>query len=113
VEWLARKSVPFVLVFTKTDKLSATTVQANIAAFMERISAWFEKPPATFTCSATLGRGRQELLGVIEETMTAIEAQSENSTLDADIAPESLTESSRKLTGRENRKKRPDLARPW
>ena len=45
VEWLVRHAVPFVFVFTKTDKVSAVTAQANIAAFADRISAWFEKPP--------------------------------------------------------------------
>jgi GTP-binding protein len=44
VEWLARHAVPFVFVFTKTDKVSAVTAQTNIAAFTDRISAWFEKP---------------------------------------------------------------------
>src|SRR6266446_6307519 len=43
VEWLVRRDVPFVLVFTKTDKVSAVTVQRNIATFTDRISAWFEK----------------------------------------------------------------------
>src|SRR5438045_1492220 len=51
VEWLVRHAVPFVLVFTKTDKVPAAAVQTNIAAFTERISAWFEKFPAVFTCS--------------------------------------------------------------
>src|SRR5947207_5640785 len=67
VEWLVRHAVPFVLVFTKTDKVSAATVQTNIATFTERISAWFEKLPAVFTCSAETGEGRQELLAIIEE----------------------------------------------
>jgi GTP-binding protein len=67
VEWLARNAVPFVLVFTKTDKVTPATVQANIAAFTARISGWFEKLPAIFTCSATAKQGRQELLGVIDE----------------------------------------------
>ena len=73
VEWLARNSVPFVLVFTKTDKVTPATVQANIAAFTDRISGWFEKLPAIFTCSAMAKQGREELLGVIDEAMTAIE----------------------------------------
>src|SRR5208282_2161616 len=64
VEWLVRRAVPFVLVFAKTDKVSAATVQTNIAAFTDRVSAWFEKLPAVFTCSAETGQGRQELLGV-------------------------------------------------
>src|SRR5437588_328528 len=40
VEWLVRHAVPFVLVFTKTDKVSPDTAQTNIAAFTDRISAW-------------------------------------------------------------------------
>ena len=71
-----RHSVPFVLVFTKTDKAPAATVQTNIAALMDRVSGWFEKLPAVFTCSAETGQGRQELLGVIEEQVTAIDAES-------------------------------------
>jgi GTP-binding protein len=107
VEWLARNAVPFVLVFTKTDKVRPATVQANIAAFTEHISAWFEQLPAIFTCSATTGQGRQELLGVIGEAMTAIEAESKQ----AEVSPEDSSGSSRKA--RETRKKRPDLSRPW
>ncbi len=109
VEWLVRRAVPFVCVFTKTDKVSAVTAQANIAAFADRIAAWFEKPPAVFTCSAATGQGRQALLGVIDEQMTAIGT--------ASIRPAAPAESSPDLSLqariRENRKRRPDLNRPW
>ena len=77
VEWLARNAVPFVLVFTKTDKEKPATVSANIAAFTARIAGWFEQPPASYTCSATLGQGRSELLGVIGATLDAIPAEPE------------------------------------
>src|SRR5438105_4886034 len=43
VEWLTRNSIPFVLVFTKTDRGTPETVQANIAAFKAAIAGWFEK----------------------------------------------------------------------
>src|SRR5580698_3848103 len=88
VEWLAGNAVPFVLVFTKTDKETPATVQANMAAFMENISKWFEQPPAVFTCSATREQGRPELLGVIDEMLSAIEAESKLKTIEA--VPESL-----------------------
>jgi GTP-binding protein len=106
VEWLVRHAVPFVLVFTKTDKVSAAVTQTNIAAFTDRIAAWFEKFPAVFTCSAETGCGRQELLGVIDEQMTAISAASRRAPVNAEsLSPQ---------TGvRENRKRRPDLNRPW
>jgi GTP-binding protein len=113
VAWLARNSVPFVLVFTKTDKVTLATVQANIAAFTARISGWFEKLPAIFTCSAMAKHGREELLGVIDEAMTAIEAESGQAPQDAAIPPEDLATTGRKVSTQDARKRRPDLARPW
>jgi GTP-binding protein len=106
VEWLVRHAVPFVLVFTKTDKVSAATVQTNVAAFTDRISTWFEKLPAGFTCSAETGRGRHELLGVIDEQMTAINIAS-------GLAPAQTEDQRPQTRVRENRKRRPDLNRPW
>jgi GTP-binding protein len=109
VEWLTRNGVPFVLVFTKTDKVAPAAAQANIAAFMDHISAWFEKPPATFTCSAETGQGRRELLGVIEEAMNAIKAGPDEATTSSEDSP-AIDINAR---ARENRKRRPDLHRPW
>ena len=109
VEWLVRQAVPFILVFTKTDKVSAVTVQTNIAAFTDRISAWFEKPPAVFTCSAVTRQGRQELLEVIDEAMTAINAAS----IQARVATESSPSLNPQARLRQKQKRRPDLNRPW
>jgi GTP-binding protein len=109
VEWLVRHAVPFVFVFTKTDKVSAVMAQANIAAFTDRISAWFEKLPAVFTCSAMTRQGRPELLGVIDDEMTAINTSANR----APVAPGSSPNLSLKARVRENRKRRPDLNRPW
>jgi GTP-binding protein len=104
VGWLVRKAVPFVLVFTKIDRVPAATAQTNIAAFVDRIAVWFEKPPAVFTCSATTRQGRQELLGVIDEAMTAINTAS---------IPAQTPAGSPQPRVRENQKRRPDLNRPW
>lgn len=77
VEWLARNAVPFVLVFTKTDRGTPETVSANITAFTARIAGWFEKLPEIFRCSATTAQGRGELLGVIGATLAAVPAETE------------------------------------
>jgi GTP-binding protein len=113
VAWLTRNTVPFVLVFTKTDKVTPATAQANIAAFTARISEWFEKLPAIFTCSAMAKQGREELLGVIGEMMTAIQAESEQALPEAAVPPEDVAASGQQLIARVARKKRPDLSRPW
>ena len=109
VEWLVGHEVPFVLVFTKSDKVPPATAQQNIAAFTDRISPWFEKLPAVFTCSATGRRGRQALLGVIDEQMTAINTASVGALAPAEDAPERSVEA----RAREARKRRPDRNRPW
>jgi GTP-binding protein len=108
VEWLVGKAVPFVLVFTKTDRVPAATAQANIAAFNDRISAWFEKPPASFMCSAREGTGRRELLGVIDESMKAIQVELKRAGLSQASSP-----GVDQAPARQARKRRPDLNRPW
>jgi GTP-binding protein len=64
-EWLTRHAVPYVVVFTKTDRGTPAEVQANIAAFTAAIAGWFEKLPEVFRCSTTAGQGRSELLAMI------------------------------------------------
>lgn len=77
LEWLVRNSVPFVLVFTKTDQGTPETVEANIAAFTAQIAGWFEKLPEVLQCSSTTRRGRRELLAVIGATLETGPAESE------------------------------------
>jgi GTP-binding protein len=69
VEWLATNEIPFILVFTKTDKVGAAKVQTNIAAFKERISECCATMPDILTCSATAQLGRGALLTVIKEAI--------------------------------------------
>jgi GTP-binding protein len=113
VEWLTRHSVPFVLVFTKTDTVTAATVQKNIQAFTDCISGWFEKLPAIFTCSAIAKHGRTELLRVIEESLTEAQAESEEPPQDAVLPPGDLPAAGRKVSAQGICGRRPNPARPW
>lgn len=110
VEWLINSSVPFVLVFTKTDTVKTGTRQANIAAFTERVSAWCENLPEVFTCSATEKHGRRELLGVIEAAMMDCLALAE-----ADEAPpsEPPPATGHGANARTNHAKGSKSTRPW
>jgi GTP-binding protein len=106
VEWLASNAVPFVLVFTKTDRVKSATVRANIAAFTDRIAGWNVDRPEVFTCSATTKQGRKELLGVIQAALVAAESES-------GPPPEDAPASRRKAIAQETRASRPHPARPW
>jgi GTP-binding protein len=66
VHWLGDQTTRFVLVFTKTDKVTATELQKNIDLFKEQMALWWEDLPAIFTTSAVTRQGRTELLAHVE-----------------------------------------------
>lgn len=67
IQWLGENSVPFVLVFTKSDKLGTNQVVASIALFKRVMKKTWENLPEMFITSSETGRGRDELLAFIEE----------------------------------------------
>ncbi|MBK9176189.1 MAG: YihA family ribosome biogenesis GTP-binding protein [Flavobacteriales bacterium] len=67
VQWLGEKGIPFVLVFTKADKLSPPKVEANIARFRRKLKETWETLPTTITTSSETVQGRDEILAFIEE----------------------------------------------
>ena len=67
IEWLGLSSVPFAIVFTKADKLSAGKVAANVEAYKKRLLETWEELPPIFVTSAEKRQGRDEVLGYIEQ----------------------------------------------
>lgn len=65
--WLGERGVPFSIVFTKADKLSREAVTRNVEAYSQALLEQWEALPPIFVTSATDARGRDELLGYIEE----------------------------------------------
>jgi GTP-binding protein len=65
LEWLGGISVPFSLIFTKTDKQSPTRTQANIDVFLEAVASRVPVVPESFQSSAKARTGREEILGAI------------------------------------------------
>jgi GTP-binding protein len=119
LQWLAGHSLPFVIVFTKTDRGEPKDVQANIAAFKERIAGLFQKLPEIFKCSSKTGQGRAELLGVIEATLAAGPAIEEPSAKSTPLPPEVEPPFDIQVRAGNERKKSPHEkkrlkdARPW
>ncbi|MFO7575818.1 MAG: ribosome biogenesis GTP-binding protein YihA/YsxC [Bacteroidales bacterium] len=70
MERLGKDSIPFVRVFTKSDKLSVVAVGKNLELHdTEMLKVW-ESLPHTFVTSAKTGTGREDILSFIEETLT-------------------------------------------
>lgn len=68
MNWLGEKEVPFVMVFTKTDKLSKQQLADNIKNYKQEMQKYWEELPACFYTSAEKKEGRKELLDFIEES---------------------------------------------
>ncbi len=65
MEGIARNGVPFVIAFTKVDRVSTTKLRSHSTAFLEAVRGLFDRAPETVACSAVASRGRMELLSVI------------------------------------------------
>lgn len=73
VQWIVECSIPFALVFTKTDKTKAKELKKNMNLFKEAMKDWSNGEPIIFTSSAAKREGYKEILSFIEK---AIEVQS-------------------------------------
>ena len=67
MNWLGMSGIPFSIVFTKADKLTAAKVRASVAAYEQKMLETWEEMPPYFVTSAEKGDGREELLGYIEQ----------------------------------------------
>jgi GTP-binding protein len=65
MEWLGENGVPFALVFTKADKLSAGRVGQNIKAYKDKMLETWEELPPVFVTSSEKRQGKEELLDYI------------------------------------------------
>ena len=71
MEWLATKGIPFVMVFTKIDKLGSGELNKNLSAYKRKMLNTWEDLPDIFCTSAEKQYGKQEVLdffGKINET---------------------------------------------
>jgi GTP-binding protein len=74
MEKLGEGGVPFVMVFTKTDKQSITRTKELVSTYLAKMSETWDELPRHFLTSAETGLGREELLGFIEEVNRQVAA---------------------------------------
>lgn len=65
--WCAENSIPFAVIFTKSDKLSTSKIQGNVQKFLNQMKSLFGDHPDYFITSAVTATGRDELTAYIEE----------------------------------------------
>jgi GTP-binding protein len=67
MEWLGEKEIPFVIVFTKTDKLTKTKLSQFELEYAEKLMETWVETPQMFISSSETGLGRDEILDFIEK----------------------------------------------
>ena len=67
LEWLGQSQIPFSIIFTKADKLSATKGQSNVEAYKKRLLEDWEELPPIFITSAENKKGREDVLDYIDD----------------------------------------------
>jgi GTP-binding protein len=67
MEWMAEKQLPFVVVFTKTDKLGGAALSSAVAAYKKQLLQKWEELPLMILTSSENRKGREEILQLIEE----------------------------------------------
>ena len=69
MEWLVESEIPFVVVYTKTEKVKAKALASNTEAFQTEISDFCEFFPRMFKSSSKNRAGRNEILAFIDEAL--------------------------------------------
>ncbi len=66
MEWLGENAIPFVITFTKLDKLTKAEAQKNIESYKNKLLEQWEELPPIFITSSTSRSGREEILNWID-----------------------------------------------
>jgi GTP-binding protein len=67
ITWCGENDIPFVLLFTKSDKQSKSRTKENVDKFLKSAYEIFQDYPQNFTTSATSGDGKEAVVAFIEE----------------------------------------------
>lgn len=69
IEMLGENGIPFGIIFTKTDKLSATQRKKSVERYAATLSEQWEELPPMLCSSSEKGVGREEILSFIESCL--------------------------------------------
>ena len=68
IEWLGDSNLPFVIALTKVDKINQTGKSRNLELLKGELSQYWEELPLIFETSAVKGKGKDKVMGFIEDT---------------------------------------------
>lgn len=70
ITWCGENDIPFVLLFTKSDKQSKSRTKENVNRFLNAAFEIFQDKPQYFITSATSGEGKEEVVTFFQELVS-------------------------------------------
>lgn len=71
INWLGEKAVPFVIVYTKTDRLSYEKLKTNVEQIQLELLKYWNSLPEQFVSSGRKSTGRDDILNFIEDVIAS------------------------------------------
>jgi GTP-binding protein len=71
ITWFGEENLPFVILFTKIDKLSKRQLSQNLQNYKETLLKQWEELPLSFLTSAKTSAGREEIISFIDKSIQA------------------------------------------
>lgn len=69
LSWIGENEIPFFILFTKTDKLSAVELEKSLARYKRRLLHYWDELPLMIPTSSKTMEGREMVIGIIEEIL--------------------------------------------
>lgn len=66
ISWFGENNLPFVILFTKSDKPSKAIMNSNLETHKNILAEMWEEIPVSIITSARTGKGKAEILSMIE-----------------------------------------------
>ena len=71
INWAGENSIPFAMVFTKSDKISKSKIASSITKYKKRLLKDWESLPEIFITSSLKNNGKEEILNFIDKINSA------------------------------------------
>ena len=65
INWLGEMHIPFIIIYTKVDKVRGNKLEGNIKAIQDELLKYWNELPQQFITSANKKQGREEILEFI------------------------------------------------
>ncbi|HPE57173.1 MAG TPA: ribosome biogenesis GTP-binding protein YihA/YsxC [Bacteroidales bacterium] len=73
IEWFGESGLPFVLLFTKSDKPNQKELSRNLKVYRDTLLQSWEEPPLSIVTSSTTNKGKEEVLNLLDQFLESVQ----------------------------------------